>query len=424
MKKMVAVNVLICVFVLGLFCSVSLSQDKSPIKVGFLGPMTGPRAGIGKDMSDGFKMYLEEVGYKAGNREIVVVFEDDMATGDVAVTKFRKLVTHDQVAVVAGLVAAPTGLSTAAAADQLETPLIIACCAVDDITQRKAGKWATRTAYTGSQPMFPFGEYVYKKLGYKRVVTLAVDFQFGYDNVGGFQKTFEEAGGKVIQKIWVPEKTNDFGPYLASIKQNADALFVVAVGGMPHKLFKQYSEAGIKLPLIGGGTSSDEVFLPALGDEIIDYISPFHYTAALNTESNKRFQENYQKRFGKIPSYYSEHSYVAAMWVVKAINDAKGNVENKEGFLQTIKKVKLSNPPRMDGIFCLDEYGSPIQNIHIRKVVKMENHPNDFIRKGPLKWNSVIDTIPNVSQFGKYDPKGYMKEPSFSHDYPPCKYCE
>jgi branched-chain amino acid transport system substrate-binding protein len=424
MKRALALKLLLCLFAFTLISSTSNAQDKGPIKLGFLAPMTGPRAETGKDMSDGFKMYLEEVGYKAGGREIQVVNEDDRATGDVAVTKFRKLVTHDHVAAVAGIVAAPTGLATAAAADQLETPFVVSCCAVDDITQRKAGKWATRTGWTGSQPMFPFGEYVYNKLGYKRVAVFAVDFQFGYDNVGGFQKTFEDAGGKIIQKIWAPELTNDFGPYLASIKRNADALFVVAVGAMPQKFFKQYREAGLKLPLIGGGTSSDEVFLPSLGDEILGYISPLHYTAALNTESNKKFQEKYQKRFGKIPSYYSEHSYVSAMWLVQAINDAKGNVESKEDFLRAIKKAKVSNPPRMDGVMTLDEYGNPIQNIHIRKVEKIENHPNDFIRKGPVKWNSVIDTIPKVSQFGKYDPKKFMSEPTFSHDYPPCKNCE
>ena len=164
--------------------------------------------------------------------------------------------------------------------------------------------------------------------------------------------------------------------------------------------------------------------LPALGDEVLGYISPLHYTAALNTESKKKFQEKYQKRFGRIPCYYSEHSHVAAMWVVQAINDSKGNVESKEDFLRAIKKAKVSNPLRMDGILSLDEYGSPIQNIHIRKVEKVENHPKDFIRKGPVKWNSVIDTIPDVSQFGKYDLKVYMKEPTFSHNYPPCKDCE
>ena len=87
--------------------------------------------------------------------------------------------------------------------------------AADDLTQRKPAKWVVRTGWTSSQPNHPFGEYVAKTLGYKRVVTIAIDYAFGWEQVGGFQKTFEENGGQVIQKLWAPLNTTDFAPYLS-----------------------------------------------------------------------------------------------------------------------------------------------------------------------------------------------------------------
>jgi branched-chain amino acid transport system substrate-binding protein len=39
-------------------------------------------------------------------------------------------------------------------------------------------------------------------------------------------------------------------------------------------------------------------------------------------------------------------------------------------------------------------------------------------------WNSVVRTYPNVSQFWKYPKEEFLKQPVYSRDYPPCKYCE
>ena len=68
-----------------------------------------------------------------------------------------------------------------------------------------------RTGWTSSQPTHPFGEWACEQ-GYKRIVAIAADYAFGYETVGGFQKTFEACGGKIIQKIWPPLGTIDFGP--------------------------------------------------------------------------------------------------------------------------------------------------------------------------------------------------------------------
>jgi branched-chain amino acid transport system substrate-binding protein len=61
----------------------------------------------------------------------------------------------------------------------------------------------------------------------------------------------------------------------------------------------------------------------------------------------------------------------------------------------------------------VDEFGNPVENIYIRKVQRVG---------GELQ-NKVIYTYPKVSQFWKYDPQEFLKQPPYSKDYPPCKYC-
>ncbi|MBI4589683.1 MAG: ABC transporter substrate-binding protein [Candidatus Rokubacteria bacterium] len=387
--------------------------QKGPIKIGFQGPMTGGAAAVGKDMLNGLMMGLEEMGHQIAGRKVEVIVEDNQGRPDVALTKLRKLVESDKVQVLTGGLFAHVGYALAPKVDEYKVPMLYPVMAADDLTQRQSARWVVRTGWTSSQPSHPFGEWVAKTLRYKKVVTVAMDYAFGWEVVGGFQKSFEEAGGQVVQKLWPPLGTTDFAPYLAQIRRDADAVFALMVAASSLRFPKQYQDAGLKarLPLIGGGTTFDEFVLPSLGDEAIGGISPLIYSAAIDTPANKRFVKEYRAKYGKVPSYYSETCYTAARWISEAAKAVGGNVEDKEKFLAALRKVEIPDAPR--GPVKLDAYGNPIQNIYVRRVERKE---------GEL-WNTVIHTFPAVSQFWKYKPEEFLKQPVYSRDFPPCKHC-
>ena len=387
--------------------------QKAPIRIGFLAPVTGGGAAVGKDMTSGFTMYLEEIGNQIAGRKVEVIVEDTQGDPSQALTKLRKLVDSDKVLVLAGAFLASEGYALAPKIDEYQIPTLFPVVSADDLTQRKPVKWLVRTGWTSSQPNQPFGEYVAKTLGYKKVVTIAMDYAFGWEQVGGFQRTFEEAGGQIVQKLWPPLGTTDFGPFLAQIKRDADAVFGVMVAASALRFPKQYQDAGLKarLPIIGGGTTFDEFVLPSLGDEAIGAITPLIYSAAIDTPVNKRFVKEYKTKYGKIPSYYSETCYTVARWINEGARAVGGNVEDREKFLAALKRVEIPDAPR--GPVKLDARGSPIQNIYVRKVEKKD---------GEL-WNTVIHTFPAVSQFWKYKPEEFLKQPVYNRNYPACKYC-
>jgi branched-chain amino acid transport system substrate-binding protein len=387
--------------------------QKGPIKVGFLTQMTGGGAAVGKDMSNGFMMYLEEIGNQIAGRKVEVIIEDTQGDPAQALTRLRKLVESDRVHAVAGIFLANEGYALAPRVDEYRIPTVWAVVSADDLTQRKPVKWAVRTGWTSSQPNHPFGEYAVKTLGYKRVVTIAMDYAFGWEQVGGFQRTFEETGGQIVQKLWPPLGTTDFGPYLAQVKRDADAVFAVMVAASALRFPKQYQDAGLKarLPLIGGGTTFDEFVLPSLGDEAIGAITPLIYSAAIDTPVNKRFVKEFRTKYGKVPSYYSEASYTAARWIAEAAKAVGGNVDDKEKFVAALRKVDISDAPR--GPIKIDAHGNPVQNIYVRKVEK---------KQGEL-WNTVVHTFPSVSQFWKYKPEEFLKQPVYDRNHPACKYC-
>jgi branched-chain amino acid transport system substrate-binding protein len=389
----------------------SWCAEKGPIKIGFLSPLSGGMAANGKDMLAGAQLYLEEIKYQVAGRKIELVVEDDEANPAVGLTKTRKLVEKDGVHLMTGGLMASTAYALAPYIDSQGIPMTYPIMSADDITQRKIPKWIVRTGWTSSQPHQPFGEYAYNTLKYRKVSIIAYDFAFGWECVGGFHKTFEDNGGKILQKIWVPLTAQDLSPYLSQISKDADAVFAVFSGRLALQFVKQYKEFGLKdkIPLIGGGTTTDEHILPSMGDEAIGIITPLIYSEVLDNPANKKFVKAFRAKAKKAASYYSEGTYSGMRWICEAIKAINGDVENRPKMLAALKAVELKDLPR--GPMKLDFYGNPIENIYVRKVEKV---------KGELQ-NTVIFTYPNVSQFWKYKPEEFLKQPVYSRDFPPVK---
>jgi branched-chain amino acid transport system substrate-binding protein len=410
-------RVILCVLSLAIVGIVAIGAGEAvaqePIKIGFLAPISGAGAQAGKDMYSGCEMFWEENGWQVAGRKIQVTLEDDEANPGVGITKARKLVETDKVHLVGGTIFSNVSYAVAAYIDTKEIPTFFPINSADDLTQRKRPKWLVRTGFAASQYMHPFGEYAAKVLGYKKVVTIALDYSFGWESVGAFHKSFEDNGGRIIQRIWVPLNIVDYAPYLALVKRDADAVFVLALGRWTVLFAKQYADSGLKgrIPLIANGTYSDEHVLPQLGDESLGVISAHNYSAAIDTPANRRFRLAYEKKYNRLPSVYSENCYSGVQLVSEAIKSIGGKVESRPAFMAALRKAEIKDAPR--GPIKMDPYGNPIQNIYVRKIERV----------GGQLQNTVIHTYPEVSQFWKYNPEEFLKQPVYSRDFPACRYC-
>ncbi len=392
--------------------AVSWAQ-KGPIKIGFLVPQTGPLAANGKDMINGMQLYLEEQGYRLAGREVKLIIEDDEGKPPTGITKARSLVESQGVHVLVGPLSAAVGYAIAPYVDSKKVPTLFPIVSAEDITQRKRSPYIIRTGWSSSQPSHPFGKWVYDNLKYRKIAMTGYDFAFGWEVAAGFQRSFEESGGQVVQKLWSPLNTADYGPYLAQLRRDVDAVYAIFSGADALRFAKQFNDAGLKgrLPLIGGGTFTDEHVLRTMGDEALGIVTALQYSAALQTPANQKFVKAYEAKYQQVPSYYSEGPYVTGMALKAALEAVGGDIENVDRFLGALRKVDLSEAPR--GPIRFDDYGNPIQNIYVRKVERV----------GGKLQNTVIHNFPAVSQFWTYKPEDYLKNPVYSRDYPPCTHC-
>ena len=388
------------------------------LKIGIITPVTGIFAQVGADMTNGFKMYLDQAKSTFAGAKVVPIIEDSQGKPDLAVTKARKLILQDHVQIIVGGVLATEGYALAPVSSELKTVYISSVTAADDLTQRQIGKYPyfIRESWTSSQPMHPFGQWACEQ-GYKKVVAIAADYAFGYESVGGFQKAFESCGGKIIQKIWPPIGTKDFGPYIPTIKSDADAVFSLMVGPMALQFPKQLRNSGYTKPILGGSVSYDEAALPFMGDEVIGDVSAEQYSAALQTPANEAFVKSYRAKYGKVPSYFSESNYTTAMMIDDVMKETGGKWPGAEAF---IAKMAALHVDSVRGPLSFDESRNVVQNIYIKKIEKTKL----FGYSKPELWDVVVKTYPNVSQFWTYGRDAFLKQPLYSRNFPPCKFCE
>jgi branched-chain amino acid transport system substrate-binding protein len=379
----------------------------APFKLGLLTVKTGPLAQGGIQMEQGVVTYLKEKNYTFSGRKVDFISADTGGNPAGAKTKAQELIERDKVDVIVGPLAAFELLAITDYIAQQKTPLL-SLAAAEDMTQRRPNPYFLRASATSAQAMHPMADYAAKEMKFKRIITISEDFAFGYEQMGGFQQTFEDAGGKILKKLWPPIVTPDYTPYLAQIA-DCDAVCQGFAGSNPLRFMKQYAAAGLKFPVVTGETGGDDALMRAFGDEALGMISCCPYTLDLQTESNKRFVAAMQKDYNVDPGFYAAGLYVNAMVVDAGLQKAGGKSDNKEELIKALRSVSLTDTPR--GPVRFDHFGNVIGDFYIRHVEKV----------GGKFANKTIKTYKNVSQFWTYDEKKFLQQPVYSRDYPPLK---
>jgi len=386
------------------------AQDS--VRVGVLTIRSGPIASCGRQMEEGLQFALKERGGMLAGRKVELFFGDSAGQPALTRAKTLELVERNRVHVLTGPVAAFEAYAISDYVRQVEMPTVISPAAADDITQRKGNPWFVRATMSGSQVTHPLGEYAARKLGYKRIATIADDFAYGHEHTGGFQRTFEENGGKIGQKLWPPITTPDYGPYIAQLKTNVDAVYAGFGPTNGQRFLRQYKEFGLKAPVLGMVTTTEESSLKSMGDEALGVITAGTYGAALDTPTNRKWVQAMRAEYKEDPGFCTIGGYLAGLFLEAGMKGVNGRVEDKAAFMKALRAIQLPDTPQ--GPLRLDAYGNPIVNVYIRRVE---------MREGRLM-NTVIDTYRDVGQFWKYDPAAFLAAPVYSRDYPPAKNIE
>jgi branched-chain amino acid transport system substrate-binding protein len=384
------------------------AQSMGPIRVGLLTVRTGPLASGGLDMERALVMFLKERNNTLSGRKVELTVADTAGVPATARTKTQELVEKDNVHCLVGPLAAFEALAIDDYIREKQMP-VLGVAAAEDITQRKPNPWLVRATSSSAQCAHPMGDYCAKELKYKTMITIADDLAYGQEMVAGFQRVFEDNGGKIIQKLFSPLTTPDYGTYIAQLK-SADAIFLGFAGSNGFRFLRQFNEYGLqsKLTPVGGMTALDEAVLRNMGDEALGIVTTCWYSAELDNPQNKIFAPAFRAENKYDPGFYAAATYTEGAVLEAALKSIDGKIEDKPAFMKALRATHVDT---VRGPVRFDEFGNVVGNVYIRKVT----------RKDGRLVNSVIKTYPNVSQFWTYDQKAFLAEPVYSRDWPPAK---
>src|SRR5271169_5093026 len=383
-----------------------------PIRLGLMTVKTGPLASGGIDMERALVLFLRERGNTLAGRKVELFVGDSAGVPAQARTKLQELVERDKIQVLIGPLAAGEALAADDYIRQQQLPTL-SVAAAEDLTQRNPNPWFVRATSTSSQCAKPLADYCYRTLTYRRMATIADDIAYGHEMCAGFQRVFEDAGGKIVQKMFPPLTVPDYATYLAQLKTNIDAIFLGFAGSNGFRWYKQFNEYGLrgKLRVVGGMTALDEAVLRNMGDEALGILTACWYSAELDNPLNRHFAEAFRKEAKYDPGFYAAATYVNGAVLEAALQAVNGRVEDKTAFMKALRATRVET---VRGPVSFDEYGNVVGNVYVRKVERKEER----------LVNTVIYTYPNVSQFWTYDPKEFLKNPVYSRDWPPAKNLE
>ena len=139
-------------------------------------------------------------------------------------------------------------------------------------------------------------------------------------------------------------------------------------GGLGVNFVRQYKQAGLlgKIPLLSSSTA-DGSTLPAQKDDAIGVISGTFWGPDFANPVSRKFVDDFEKKFNRIPSQYAAQSYDAALLLDSAIAKVGGKVEDKKAFMAALRAADFKS---VRGDFKFNNNGFPIQDQHIFEVAK------------------------------------------------------
>ena len=338
------------------------------VKVGILGPFSGPFAHYGTLFKAGAEAYIASQGGKLAGKEVELIYRDTGGPNPGQTkTLAQELLVRDKVDYLGGFVFTPNALAVAPLISQSKTPTVIFNAATSSINEKSP--YFVRTSYTLWQVTVPLAQWAVKNKVTK-VVTAVTDYGPGIDAETAWKSEFTKQGGTVVESIRMPIATTDFSPFIQRVKASgAQAVYTFLPGGPPNLGFvKAYNENGLAKAGIQflGTAETDEFDLQKFGDAALGLTTAFHYSAAHDSATNRQFVEALKKRDPNAVANYASVGAWDGMHVIHKMIEATGGKKDGDKALAAAKALKWESPR---GPVSIDSNSRHItQSVYLRKV--------------------------------------------------------
>ena len=355
----------------------AMAVQAQSVKIGFMGTLSGPAGALGQDQYDAFMLGIEHLGGKLGGAAVQVIKEDDQLKADLGVQLAQKLIERDKVDIITGVTFSNVMMAIHKPITDANVLLVGSNPGPTPLTGKGCSKNFFSTSWNNDSLHESMGQHA-NDAGYKKVYLLAPNYQAGKDALSGFKRMYK---GAVVDEVYTTVNQPDYSAEIAQLQAaKPDAIYVFYPGGMGVNFVKQYQQAGLlgKLPMLSSSTV-DGTTLPALKDIAVGAVTGSPYSPDIDNPQNKKFVEEFRKKYNRTPSLYAAQSYDAAMLINAALAKTGGKADNRDALRAALKSSEFKS---VAGPFKFNTNQFPIRNFYRVDVMKDASGQAVFVNKG------------------------------------------
>ncbi len=346
-----------------------------PLKIGFIGPLTGDVSNFGTDAKAGMELAIKEINDAGGinGRQVVGIYEDAKCSGKDATTAVTKLIEIDKVDFIVGGLCSAETLAAAPLAEKAKVVLISYASSSPDIT--KAGDYIFRTWPSDTGQGKAMAEEITKR-GHKKVAVIFMNSDYNLGLATAFKQNFEKLGGQITAWETYDSESKDFRTQITkALASNLNAVYLVPYAVDGGLLIKQVRQMNKDIPLFGPESLGSKEAVEAAGIESIEGLV---YATPKFDEESPKAKELLPKvekiKGGKISLFVlSANSYDAVNLVAEALKANPDKIPTGtvvKDYLYTIKDWQGAS-----GTLTINKNGDPLKEFQIMRV-----HNGEFVK--------------------------------------------
>jgi len=362
---------------------------KEPIKIGFVSIFSGRVAMLGETGLKGAKLAVEEINSKGGvlGRKLEIISRDSGAKIEEAVRIAKEFVTKEHVNFLMDCSSSRESFAIKEVSRDLK---VLTMVSASETTAHTANPkiWTKYTFRSSRQGIHDavaaarFAAEMVDKYGLKKWASISPDYAYGRDSTATFfwaLKKFRpdiEIVNQYWPKIFAPDYTSHI---TALLKDKPDAVYTALWGGDLVTFIEQGKLYGLfnKTKFFAINLADYPVLKAIKGIPEGMFSGSRYLKEVPSTELNKKFAEAYLKKYGELPTNWSQECYTGIYMLAEAVKRA--------GSLDTEKVIRA-----LEGLTLKLPWGGPPNG-----TVTMRARDHTLINYA-IAWGRTVNKPPYV----------------------------
>ena len=367
-----------CALTLGLAASLVCAQTNT-LRVGVIGPFTGPSADFGVPMLQGIQLAVDEINAVGGylGRPLELVVKDDKANPDEGLKQSQALVS-EKVSVVIGFCNTGVAAKSLDIFQNARLPLIIPCATGSPLTAKFPAQDSyifRNSARDGIQAPFVVDDIV--KRGWTKVAIFADTTGYGEAGLKDVEKALEAKQLKAVYVARFATGVKDLSTDLKAARDaGADVVFSYTVGPENAVIANGRKAMGWKVPQVGAWPLSFPFFIDGAKDNADGALMAQTFIAEPSNERRAAFLSAYARKFKSkritVPMAAAQ-AYDATYLLIYSLFGVRDGVVNGPTLklaLENMQRTYYGVVATYEKPFTLNDKDAVTQNMLVMGMVK------------------------------------------------------